>query len=123
MVVVTSTEVVVDATSVVVVWGVVVVDGSVVVDSTVVDVAATEASAVHRSYCTPCHHWSGFPQHTPARSRYEPACNGTSNRDWSPYQSSFCASKTPSAVNNQSIGSDQNPSTENVRALKTRCSV
>lgn len=48
----------------------------VLVVSTSLDVVGTIGSTVlPKSYCTPDHQASGFPQHTPARSRYQPGCN------------------------------------------------
>jgi hypothetical protein len=49
---------------------VVVVSGRVVGCSVVVETIVKE---VEKSYCIPCLHASGLPQHTPARSRYKPA--------------------------------------------------
>lgn len=42
---------------------------------TLLVVGTTGSTVLPKSYCTPDHQASGFPQHTPARSRYQPGCN------------------------------------------------
>ena len=56
-----------------------VVDGSgSVVEAVVFVVVGTTGSVLNAmSYCTPSHHASGLPQHTPARTRHQPACTST----------------------------------------------
>jgi len=58
-------------------------------------VVCTGTAEVSRSYCTPDRQASGLPQHTPALRRYQPGTTWYSMFDCKPYQSSFCARRTP----------------------------
>lgn len=51
------------------------------------------------------YHWSGFPQQTPVRKRYEPALSSNEMFESNPYQSSFAAMRLLFASYNHNIES------------------
>ena len=106
VVVVSSTVVVVSSTVVVVSSTVVVVSSTVVVVSgtVVVVVGSTGVLLNSISYDVPYQRF-GSPQHTPARTRYDPAGTVTSNHESNPNQSSFAATRLPASSYNHSIES------------------
>lgn len=72
------------------------VDVVVLVVLVAADVVGRDSETdVSRSYSTPDHQASGFPQHTPALSRYQPGCTSIEMWDCRPYQSSLAASSMP----------------------------